>query len=140
MSKSVLLDANFSGLEQRVVAHYRSQSKAIMMKQMQELLMSGKAVMTTHDMVVSTPTNDLADAMTYGLNPNWLFGDDLYLQPTPHCQKKVFNIIDKFWYGKQLGLYGQYIEQLNRNPKTKDVFKSKSTTHHYPWYKRGSKY
>lgn len=92
MSKSVLLDANFSGLEQRVVAHYRSQSKAIMMKQMQELLKSGKSVMTTHDMVVSTPTNDLADAITYGLNPNWLFGDDLYLQPTPHCQKRKYSI------------------------------------------------
>lgn len=140
MSKSVLLGADFSGLEQRVMAHYRSQSKAIMMKQMQELLMSGKAVMTTHDMVVSTPTNDLSDAMVYGLNLNWLYGDDLYLPPTPHCQRKAFSIIDKFWSGKQLGLYGQYIEQLNRNPKTKDVFKGKSTTHHYPWYKRGSKY
>lgn len=139
MSKSVLLDANFSGLEQRVIAQYRSQAMSAMMDSMKELIKSGKSVMTTHDMVVTTPTDDISDALLYGMAVHSFVFDE-YSSPTPHCQKKVFNIIDKFWSGKQLGLYGQYIEQLNRNPKTKDIFKGKSTSHHYPWYKRGSKY
>lgn len=140
MNKSTLLDDNFSGLEKRVVAHYRSRAKSAMLDSMKELLKSGKSVMTTHDMVVTTPTDDIADATLYGLSPNWIWSDDLYVQPTPHCQRKAFAAIDKFWSARELGLYGQYMAQLERNPKTKDVFKSKSTPHHFPWYKRGSKY
>lgn len=65
---------------------------------------------------------------------------DLYTPPKPHCMSQVHDIIDSFWSATALGLYGQYIAQLDKKPKTKDVFKGKSTTHHYPWYRRGSKY
>lgn len=135
MNKSVLLDADFSSLEKRVAALHRGKSKGMMWQHIQNLLKEGKSVMTTHNMVVSNPTttDNATDAMLYGLlNPNWIWGDDLYVAPEPHCQEKAFAAIDKFWSARQLGLYGQYMAQLESNPKTKDVFKSKSTSHHFP--------
>lgn len=63
-----------------------------------------------------------------------------YIPPEPHLKSKVDRIIDKFWlnpYGDDMHLY---LAQIQKNPRTKDVFKGKSTTHHYPWYRRGSKY
>lgn len=140
MNKSVLLDVDFSSLERRVMASQKSQAKALMYQQMQELIKNGISVVTTHDMVVSTPTSDMSDALLRGIQIHSIFGDEYYVAPEPHCQRKAFASIDKFWSARQLGLYGQYIAQLEHKPKTKDVFKGKSTTHHYPWYRRGSKY
>lgn len=63
-----------------------------------------------------------------------------YIPPEPHLKAKVDRIIDKFWLspcGDDMHLYQAHIQ---KNPRTKDVFKGKSTTHHYPWYRRGSKY
>lgn len=66
--------------------------------------------------------------------------DDLYIPPEPHCMSQVNEIIDKFWANPGEGHMYLYLEQLRKNPITRDLFKSKSTTHHFPWYRRGSKY
>lgn len=107
-----------------------------------------------HDsIVVRTPTarnDDQKEALAAmmkamqanlsGRKADWYTMDDIYTPPKPHCMSQVHDIIDSFWSVPALGLYGQYIAQLDKKPKTKDVFKGKSTTHHYPWYRRGSKY
>lgn len=66
--------------------------------------------------------------------------DDFYTVPTSKLTNKVNKIIDNFWANPEKGLVYMYLNKIQRNPKTKDVFKGKSTTHHYPWYKRGTKY
>lgn len=72
---------------------------------------------------------------------NTLWGDELvYTPPPPHLKSKVDEIIDDFWKHPELGIVHLYMEQLRKNPLTKDLFKGKSTTHHYPWYRRGTKY
>lgn len=72
---------------------------------------------------------------------NTLWGDELvYTPPPPHLKTKVDKIIDDFWELKTCTLGQLYAKQVERSPKTKDVFKGKSTSHHYPWYKRGTKY
>lgn len=94
----------------------------------------------------TSKADDVYDAMAnlmkvHGHTQSSLWADYLYdPRPEPHCKAKAFEIIDKFWSKTELGLYGQYIAQLDKNPKSKDVFKGRSTTHHYPWYKRGTKY
>lgn len=63
-----------------------------------------------------------------------------YIPPEPHLKSKVERIIDKFWLNPCHDDMHLYLAQIQKNPRTKDVFKGKSTTHHYPWYRRGSKY
>ena len=63
-----------------------------------------------------------------------------YIPPEPHLKSKVDRIIDKFWLNPCKDDTQLYLAQIQKNPRTKDVFKGKSTTHHYPWYRRGSKY
>lgn len=63
-----------------------------------------------------------------------------YTPPEPHLKSKVDRIIDKFWLNPCGDDMHLYLAQIQKNPRTKDVFKGKSTTHHYPWYRRGSKY
>lgn len=76
-----------------------------------------------------------------GTLANTLWGDELvYTPPPPHLKTKVDEIIDDFWEHPELGIVHLYLRQLRKNPVTKDLFKGESTTHHYPWYKRGTKY
>lgn len=63
-----------------------------------------------------------------------------YIPPEPHLKSKVERIIDKFWLSPCYDEMHLYLAQIQKNPLTKDVFKGKSTTHHYPWYRKGSKY
>ena len=63
-----------------------------------------------------------------------------YILPEPHLKSKVDQIIDKFWAYPGEGHMYLYMEQLQKNPITRELFKSKSTTHHYPCYEKGSKY
>lgn len=135
MNKRSVLDIDFSSLERNVLITSRSHSKSIMQNLLQEMAKEQNNLIGK----IGKMHTSAVDAMAYGMSIHSFVGD-LFTLPEPHCQKKVFNIIDQFWSGKQSGLYGQYIEQLNRNPKTKDVFKGKSSTHHFPWYRRGSKY
>ena len=68
-----------------------------------------------------------------------VFDDFPYIPPESHLKSKVDRIIDKFWLNPCDEMH-LYLAQIQKNPRTKDVFKGKSTTHHYPWYRRGSKY
>lgn len=103
------------------------------------MLALGKAV---HDQVENENVLDLYTTMQVLVQKGWTTSRPFpsYIPPEPHLKSKVFRIIDKFWLnpcgdGTQL-----YLAQIQKNPRTKDVFKGKSTTHHYPWYRRGSKY
>lgn len=108
-----------------------------------------------HDSItVSSPTarNDsqkdamaaMMEAMQQSLTGTFakqLWGDELvYINPPPRLKSQVDKIIDKFWAYPGRGHMYLYLEQLRKNPITRDLFKGKSTTHHYPWYRRGSKY
>lgn len=70
-----------------------------------------------------------------------IWGDDpFYAAPEPHLKSKVDRLINNFWANPGVGHMYLYLAQLEKNPITRDLFKSESTTHHFPWYRRGSKY
>ena len=101
------------------------------------MLALGKAI---HDQVDSE--SDLYAAMQALIQKKWATSRPFpsYIPPEPHLKSKVFRIIDKFWLNPCGDDTQLYLAQIQKNPRTKDVFKGKSTTHHYPWYRRGSKY
>lgn len=86
---------------------------------------------------------DVYAAMQAAIQKGWAsrsFNAFPYIPPKPHLKSKVDRIIDKFWLSPCGDDMHLYLTQIQKNPRTKDVFKGKSTTHHYPWYRRGSKY
>lgn len=100
---------------------------------------------TMHDLVEKNGINsDVYAAMQVLIQKGWTtsrpFNTTSYIPPEPHLKSKVDQIIDKFWAYPGEGHVYLYLEQLRKNPITRDLFKGKSTTHHYPWYRRGSKY
>ena len=100
---------------------------------------------TMHDLVEKNGINsDVYAAMQVLIQKGWTtsrpFYATSYTPPEPHLKSKVDQIIDKFWAYPGEGHMYLYLEQLRKNPITRDLFKGKSTTHHYPWYRRGSKY
>lgn len=106
------------------------------------MLTLGKAI---HDQVESEiESNFLYTAMQVLTQKKWVttrpFNTPSYIPPEPHLKSKVDRIIDKFWLNPCGDDMHLYLAQIQKNPRTKDVFKGKSTTHHYPWYRRGSKY
>lgn len=103
------------------------------------MLALGKAV---HDQVENENVLDLYTTMQVLVQKGWTTGRPFpsYIPPEPHLKAKVFRIIDKFWLNPCGDDTQLYLTQIQKNPRTKDVFKNKSTTHHYPWYRRGSKY
>lgn len=105
------------------------------------MLALGKAI---HDQVESEiESNLLYTAMQVLTQKGWTgrsFNVFPYIPPEPHLKSKVDRIIDKFWLSPCGDDMHLYLAQIQKNPRTKDVFKGKSTTHHYPWYRRGSNY
>ncbi|UUB18089.1 hypothetical protein [Escherichia phage ST4] len=99
---------------------------------------------TIHDQVENGTESDLYAAMQVLIQKGWTtsrpFNVHSYIPPEPHLKSKVDRIIDKFWLSPCYDEMHLYLAQIQKNPRTKDVFKGKSTTHHYPWYRRGSKY
>lgn len=99
---------------------------------------------TVHDQVeVDGISSDVYTKMQTLIQKGWpsrVFNMPSYIPPEPHLKSKVDRIIDKFWAYPGEGHVYLYLEQLRKNPITRDLFKGKSTTHHYPWYRRGSKY
>lgn len=98
---------------------------------------------TIHDLVEDNGIDpDVYAAMQVLVQKGWTTSRSFhpYIPPEPHLKSKVDRIIDKFWAYPGEGHMYLYLEQLRKNPITRDLFKSKSTTHHYPWYRRGSKY
>lgn len=103
------------------------------------MLALGKAI---HDRVDNEIEADIYTTMQVLIQKKWATSRPFpsYIPPEPHLKSKVFRIIDKFWLNPCGDDTQLYLAQIQKNPRTKDVFKSKSTTHHYPWYRRGSKY
>ena len=103
------------------------------------MLALGKAI---HDRVDNEIEADIYATMQVLIQKKWATSRSFpsYIPPEPHLKSKVFRIIDKFWLNPCGDDTQLYLAQIQKNPRTKDVFKSKSTTHHYPWYRRGSKY
>ena len=106
------------------------------------MLTLGKAI---HDQVEENGIGpDVYAVMQNIIMKNWTtrkpFNTSSYTPPEPHLKSKVDRIIDKFWLSPCYDEMHLYLAQIQKNPYTKDVFKGKSTTHHYPWYRRGSKY
>lgn len=99
---------------------------------------------TIHDQVETENVLDLYTTMQVLVQKGWNttrpFNAPSYIPPEPHLKSKVDRIIDKFWLSPCYDEMHLYLAQLQKNPRTKDVFKGKSTTHHYPWYRRGRKY
>lgn len=99
---------------------------------------------TIHDQVEENGIGpDVYTAMQAAVQKGWTartFNVQPYIPPEPHLKSKVDRIIDKFWLSPCYDEMHLYLAQIQKNPRTKDVFKGKSTTHHYPWYRRGSKY
>ena len=99
---------------------------------------------TMHDQVEMDGINsDVYAKMQALIQKGWpsrVFNVPSYIPPEPHLKSKVDRIIDKFWLSPCGDDMHLYLAQIQKNPRTKDVFKGKSTTHHYPWYRRGSKY
>lgn len=97
---------------------------------------------TIHDQVESEIEADIYTRMQVLIKEKWVTTRSLhsYIPPEPHLKSKVDRIIDKFWLNPCKDDTQLYLAQIQKNPRTKDVFKGKSTTHHYPWYRRGSKY
>ena len=98
---------------------------------------------TIHDHVKENGIGpDVYAAMQAAIQKGWTsrsFNVFPYIPPEPHLKSKVDRIIDKFWLNPCDEMH-LYLAQIQKNPRTKDVYKGKSTTHHYPWYRRGSKY
>lgn len=99
---------------------------------------------TIHDQVeMDGISSDVYAKMQALIQKGWpsrVFNIPTYIPPEPHLKSKVDRIIDKFWLNPCGDDMHLYLAQIQKNPRTKDVFKGKSTTHHYPWYRRGSKY
>ena len=97
---------------------------------------------TIHDQVENENVLDLYTTMQVLVQKGWATSRPFpsYIPPEPHLKSKVDRIIDKFWLNACGDDTQLYLTQIQKNPRTKDVFKSKSTTHHYPWYRRGNKY
>lgn len=99
---------------------------------------------TIHDQVEENGIGpDVYAAMQAAILKGWTtrtFNVQPYIPPEPHLKSKVDRIIDKFWLSPCYDEMHLYLAQIQKNPLTKDVFKGKSTTHHYPWYRKGSKY
>lgn len=97
---------------------------------------------TIHDQVENENVLDLYTTMQVLVQKGWTTSRTFpsYIPPEPHLKSKVDRIIDKFWLSPCYDEMHLYLTQIQKNPYTKDVFKGKSTTHHYPWYRRGSKY
>lgn len=126
--KSVLYDMDFSKLEERLIAHAGIHDSVDIINA------------TTDDL---KNLEDMFSKMNQALTKGWAGRKDfveVYITPPPRLKNQVYKIIDSFWENPLEGDVYLYLAQLEKNPRTKDVFKSKSTTHHYPWYRRGSKY
>lgn len=125
--KSVLHDLDFSKLEERLIAHAGIHDSVDITESKFDL------------MSLENTLSKMKQTLANGWSGRQVFVET-YIPPEPHLKSKVDRIIDKFWTYPGEGHMYLYLEQLRKNPITRDLFKGKSTTHHYPWYRRGSKY
>lgn len=55
-------------------------------------------------------------------------------------EAKLDDLINTYWSSEGSKAYHAILAAQKANPRTKDIFKSKSTTHTFPWYHRKRKY
>lgn len=55
-------------------------------------------------------------------------------------ETKVDDLINTYWSSEGSKAYHAILTAQKTNPRTKDIFRSKSTTHTFPWYHRKRKY
>lgn len=132
-SKSFFQGMDFGKLEQTALA--------VAAKSKGKLTVSSPTFRAEHDHQKDIYAAMVASMQNLpGSSPSWLWGDAIFTTPVSKLQTEVHKIIDDFWDLRCCSLRELYLKQKERNSKTKDLFKGKSTTHHYPWYKRGSSY
>lgn len=92
---------------------------------------------TIHDQVEENGIGpDVYAAIQNIVMKNWTtrkpFYATSYTPPEPHLKSKVDRIIDKFWLNPCYDEMHLYLAHIQKNPRTKDVFKGKSTTSSLP--------
>ena len=55
-------------------------------------------------------------------------------------EAKLDDLINTYWSSEGSKAYHAILAAQKANPRTKDIFKSKSTPHTFPWYHRKRKY
>lgn len=55
-------------------------------------------------------------------------------------EAKVDDIIKTYWSSEGSKAFSATLAAQKLNPRTKDIFRSKSTPHTFPWYHRKRKY
>lgn len=55
-------------------------------------------------------------------------------------ETKLDDLINTYWSTEGSKAYHAILAAQKANPRTKDIFKSKSTSHTFPWYHRKRKY
>lgn len=55
-------------------------------------------------------------------------------------ETKMDELINTYWSSEGSKAYHAILTAQKTNPRTKDIFRSKSTTHTFPWYHRKRKY
>lgn len=55
-------------------------------------------------------------------------------------EAKLDDLINTYWSTEGSKAYNAILAAQKANPRTKDIFRSKSTPHTFPWYHRKRKY
>lgn len=55
-------------------------------------------------------------------------------------EAKLDDLINTYWSSEGSKAYHAILTARKLNPRTKDIFRSKSTPHTFPWYHRKRKY
>lgn len=70
--------------------------------------------------------------------------DALTVLSTKDCRSpletKVDDLIETYWSTEGSKAFRAALAAQKANPRTKDIFRSKSTPHTFPWYHRKRKY
>lgn len=132
--QKILQGMDFGKLEETAMLHVGKEIH-------ERIMVSSPTARTDHQKdAIAAMHKSLQDNL-FGVFASQIWGDEYsYVPPEPKLKTQVDQLIDDFWANPGVGHIYLYLEQLRKNPITKDLFKGESTTHHYPWYKRGSKY
>ena len=71
---------------------------------------------------------------------DWLIYSDLDYEFPSQLEEKLDSLIKDYWTWNGSKEFRAMMSAKSLNPRTKDVFKSKSTQHTFPWYHRKRKY
>lgn len=75
-----------------------------------------------------------------GIDSDWVVYDYLNYELPSQLEEKLDSLIKDYWTWNGSKEFRAMMSARSLNPRTKDVFKSKSTQHTFPWYHRKRKY